>query len=107
MLISFFIHDGLSIFGFCHYVTYYQQFFYNWKKVAYQDMENEVSIYDQYLTGQVYGIITEEFDTDTGTWEEQDSCWGYFSDKWGDDLIEEIASEYGITEELHDKAEAA
>ena len=53
------------------------------------------------------GIITEEFDTDTGTWEEQDSCWGYFSDKWGDDLIEEIASEYGITEELHDKAEAA
>ena len=64
-------------------------------------------LYDQYLTGQVYGIITEEFDTDTGTWEEQDSCWGYFSDKWGDDLIEEIASEYGITEELHDKAEAA
>ena len=79
----------------------------NWKKVAYHDMESEVSIYDQYLTGQVYGIITEEFDTDTGTWEEQDSCWGYFSDKWGDDLIEEIASEYGITEELHDKAEAA
>lgn len=53
----------------------------NWKKVAYHDMESEVSIYDQYLTGQVYGIITEEFDTDTGTWEEQDSCWGYFSDK--------------------------
>ena len=79
----------------------------NWKKVAYHDMESEVSVYDQYLTGQVYGIITEEFDTDTGTWEEQDSCWGYFSDKWGDDLIEEIASEYGITEELHDKAEAA
>ena len=70
-------------------------------------MESEVFIYDQYLTGQVYGIITEEFDPDTGTWEEQDSCWGYFSDKWGDDLIEEIASEYGITEELHDKAEAA
>lgn len=79
----------------------------NWKKVAYHGMESEVSVYDQYLTGQVYGIITEEFDTDTGTWEEQDSCWGYFSDKWGDDLIEEIASEYGITEELHDKAEAA
>lgn len=79
----------------------------NWKKVAYHAMESEVSIYDQYLTGQVYGIITEEFDTDTGTWEEQDSCWGYFSDKWGDDLIEEIASEYGITEELHDKADAA
>ena len=79
----------------------------NWKKVAYHDMESEVSVYDQYLTGQVYGIITEEFDTDTGTWEEQDSCWGYFSDKCGDDLIEEIASEYGITEELHDKAEAA
>lgn len=33
--------------------------------------------------------------------------YGYFSDKCGDDLIEEIASEYGITEELHDKAEAA
>lgn len=78
----------------------------NWKKAAYHSMENEVSVYDQYLTGQVYGIITEAFDVDTDTWEEQDSCWGYFSDKCGDDLIREIAIDFGITEELYDEADA-
>ena len=40
-------------------------------------------------------------------YDESDGGWKYFCDKWGDDLIEEIASEYGITEELYDKAEAA
>lgn len=77
----------------------------NWKKVAYQNMESEISVYDQYLTGEVYGIITEEFDAYAKAWIEQDSCWGYFSDKWGDGLIREIASDFGITGELYDEAE--
>ena len=25
--------------------------------------------------------------------ERTDSCWGFYSDKWGDDLLEEIARE--------------
>ena len=69
-------------------------------------MKDEVSVYDQYLTGEVYGIITEEYDTTTKTWVELDSCWGFFSDKWGDELIREIASEIGITEKLYDESDA-
>ena len=31
---------------------------------------------------------------DDMNWDEHtDSCWGFYSDKWGDALIEEIASE--------------
>lgn len=78
----------------------------NWKKAAYHSMKDEVSVYDQYLTGEVYGIITEEYDTTTKTWVELDSCWGFFSDKWGDELIREIASEIGITEKLYDESDA-
>ena len=77
----------------------------NWKKAAYHSMKDEVSVYDQYLTGEVYGIITEEYDTTTKTWVERDSCWGFFSDKWGDELIRKIASEIGITEKLYDESD--
>ena len=31
---------------------------------------------------------------DDMNWDEHtDSCWGFYSDKWGDDLLEEIARE--------------
>ena len=59
-------------------------------------------MYNMYLQDEVYGIITEEYDTDTDDWEEKDSCWGYFSDKWGDELVQEIASDFGISETLYD-----
>lgn len=74
----------------------------NWKKAAYKWMESEVSVYDQYLTGEVYGIITEKYDEESNDWTEEDSCWGFFNDGWGDDLIKDIASDFGITEILYD-----
>lgn len=45
----------------------------------------EVEVYDQYLTGDVYGFIVEERDDDgceccdrEFDWEHVDSCWGFF-----------------------------
>ena len=34
--------------------------------------------------------------------EDVESCWGFFSDKWGDDLIEEIAREAANFDKLYD-----
>lgn len=58
-------------------------------------MEGEVKVYDQYLTGQVYGFTIEKLvyefeipdeevdvENDDLPWEYDDSCWGFF----GDDL---------------------
>lgn len=82
----------------------------NWKETAYEWMEGEVKEYDMYLQNEVYGIITEEYDgdgnpEDDNSWADEESCWGFYSDKWGDDLIEEIANEYGISEQLFEKFE--
>lgn len=82
----------------------------NWKETAYEWMEGEVKEYDMYLQNEVYGIITEEYDgdgnpEDDNSWTDEESCWGFYSDKWGDDLIEEIANEYGISEQLFEKFE--
>lgn len=81
----------------------------NWRKAAQIWMEGEVELYDQYLQGECYGYIIDELDMDDQaslesemnvideddvTWNENtESCWGFFSDKWGDDLVEEIAKE--------------
>ena len=75
----------------------------NWKKAAYQWMQGEVDEYDMYLTGEVYGVITEEYNAEDDGWEEKDSCWGFFNDKWGDELIKEIALNFGINETLYEK----
>lgn len=47
--------------------------------------ECEVKTFDMYLQGNVYGYIDGEYD----------SCWGFYSDKYGDELFNEIASEAG------------
>ena len=65
-------------------------------------MESEVEVYDQYLTGEVYGAITEIYNSETGEWEEDEDRWGYFSNKWGDNLIREIASDFGINKIFDD-----
>lgn len=78
----------------------------NWKKAAYQWMEGEVEIYNQYLIGEVYGVITEEYNADNDNWEEKDSCWGFFNDKWGDELIKDVALDFGVSETLYDSVEA-
>lgn len=56
-------------------------------------LENEVETYDQYLTGEVYGFVLEshewpfeipdqevDIEDDDLTWEDEESCWGFFGD---------------------------
>lgn len=90
----------------------------NWRKAAQIWMEGEVELYDQYLQGECYGYIIDELDMDDQaslesamdvideddvTWNENiESCWGFFSDKWGDDLVEEIAREAASFDKLYD-----
>jgi len=47
-------------------------------------LEGETSVYDQYLTGDIYGYIVEDADG-----EELDSCWGFYGRK---DAAEEGAA---------------
>ena len=45
----------------------------------------EVTIYDQYLRGEVFGFQVFVLNDETSEWEETDeSCWGFY----GDDLME-------------------
>ena len=44
-----------------------------------------------WLTGQVYGYILEKWDG--YDWIDEESCWGFYSDKWGDELAREIAND--------------
>lgn len=45
------------------------------KEKAYNLLEGEVKVYDQYLRGDVYGFIVEDSDGF-----HVDSCWGFFGD---------------------------
>lgn len=88
----------------------------NWKHAAYKWMQGEVDVYDLYLRGDCYGYILDELDMDCQAslesemcfleeddmeWiEGRESCWGFFSDKWGSELIEEIAHEAGSFDKL-------
>ena len=59
-----------------------------------------------YLTGEVYGLVVEELvDEEDDEWNETDSCWDFYNDSWGDKLFEEVARDFGISEELFDSLE--
>lgn len=62
----------------------------NWRQAALRNLEEEVRCYDMYLQGEVYGLVTDKWDSSGKSWIEDDSCWGFYSDKYGDDLIREI-----------------
>jgi hypothetical protein len=59
-----------------------------WRARAVEAMREDVKVYDQYLTGDVYGYTLYSADPADGNdepdWQEEDSCWGFF----GSDVIE-------------------
>ena len=67
--------------------------------LAYGIASSEVDVYDQYLSGDVYGASLEIKDRcehcDHIEWEIKDSCWGFF----GEESIMEFAKELGLTDE--------
>ena len=78
----------------------------NWKEGAYQNLKEEVKIYDMYLQGQVYGIVIEEYDSDLKEFDEIDSCWGFYDDGYDEEkILLKVAPEMGVTEELYDTIE--
>ena len=76
----------------------------NWRKVAQEMLKEEVKTYDQYLTGQVYGFISEVWDGED--WIDEESCWGFYSDKWGDELAEEIIRDFYVSPKFINEEEA-
>jgi hypothetical protein len=64
-------------------------------------LRSEVSVYDDYLTGNVYGFIVEERNGDD--WEEVDSCWGFY----GDDIHTNGIADYLDDADLIALAESA
>ena len=59
-----------------------------WRKRAIDIMKADVEVYDQYLTGDVYGFNLYSADPveedEEPEWNEEDSCWGFF----GSDVME-------------------
>lgn len=51
-----------------------------WRDRAIEIMESDVKVYDQYLTGVVYGFELYEATSDDAIpdWNEIDSCWGFY-----------------------------
>lgn len=48
-------------------------------------LEAEVKVYDQYLTGDVYGYVIEDDDG-----EELDSCWGFFGREYCEEEAQSV-----------------
>jgi hypothetical protein len=73
-----------------------------WKGRAEKELQAEVNEYDCYLRGDVYGFHLDRYDAEDGSWDEDvESCWGYISDKWGEELAKEmdITSQQFMNEE--------
>ena len=64
-----------------------------WKQRAIEIMECDVKIYDQMLTGDVYGFTLYSAppveDGEEPNWNEEDSCWGFFGSNIMKNGIEE------------------
>lgn len=48
-----------------------------------------VETYNQYVNGDVYGVVTAEYDM-SGELISEDSCWGFFGREWAEDELEEM-----------------
>ena len=59
-----------------------------WREMAEQYLQDEVSVYDGYLTGEVYGYslyelpdgVSDEDEIDLSELDEVDACWGFYGD---------------------------
>lgn len=72
---------------------------WGWKRITkdrynmiLERLEHEVKLYDQYLTGDVYGFSIEDADG-----EELDSCWGYYGLDDVEDEVNRLLDHYEAT----------
>lgn len=62
-----------------------------WKQRGYETIEDEVNAFDLYLQGYCYFANWYQYDFANRDWIDYESCGGFLSDKYGDDLFQEIA----------------
>ena len=60
-------------------------------KLADQCLVGEVEVYSQYLEGDVYGFVIEQWDG--FDWVSEDSCWGFYGDDTAENGMQEHVSE--------------
>ena len=77
----------------------------NWKEALCSTMNDEVETYDLYLQGRVYGILTEKYDPEPNTWEPAENSFGFISESFGEELIEKLASEMGVSGPMYESLE--
>lgn len=71
----------------------------DWERFGGMVIEQAVEEYDMYLVGDCYGYQVYEYNEFEEEFEEtDDSCWGFFTRKFGIDLVKEIAK-WNITSE--------
>ena len=63
-----------------------------WKKQAKKIIDGEISTYDLYLRGDVYGFKLEKVDGEEVI-EELDSCWGFYGDFKTSGIYDELPAE--------------
>ncbi len=73
----------------------------NWEAEAEKHLEGEVKVYDQFISGSVYGFILEKETQVEGEDEveyvEIDSCWGFYGDTLEESgMFDHIGSEYKV-----------
>lgn len=66
-----------------------------WKDAGYQIIKGELEEYNMYLSGDVYVGFWHRYDVETGRWVEDDIVGGFYSNKYGDALVREIAETSG------------
>jgi len=69
---------------------------FGWKHITkarkdqlYQYLESNVTVYDQYLTGDVYGYVIKNADC-----EEIDSCWSFYGEEHIDQEVDRLLQHY-------------
>lgn len=67
----------------------------DWEAEARKIISAEVSLYDQYLSGDVYGFRL--FKLCNNEWEEVDSCWGFYgSDIRENGMLDQLSSDMEV-----------
>jgi len=84
----------------------------NWREKADDIMRADVELYDQYLTGEVFGYTLYEAELPedpegTPDWEETDSCWGFYgNDLFTNGIADEVAIKDILASENYEESEA-
>lgn len=67
-------------------------------------LQAEVEEYDHYLTGEVYGFVLEKYLPVIDEWEDVESCWGFYGEKYAVSYLKDYITHCGFTNDQIDEA---